>query len=47
MALAKTILREQQKVDEHHAQRYIIIGNAGSSLQSYHGVRLSSGGQLQ
>jgi hypothetical protein len=43
MVLAKITLRKQQKVGEHHAQRYIIVGNAGSSLQSYHGVRLSSG----
>ena len=42
MALAKTILRKQQKVGENHAQRYIVFGNAGSSLKSYHGVRLSN-----
>ena len=46
MALAKTILRKQQKVGEHYAQRYIVFGNAGSSLKSYRGVRLSSGRQL-
>jgi len=42
MALAKIILREQQKVGEHHAQRYIVFGSAGSSFESYRGVRLSS-----
>jgi hypothetical protein len=40
MALAKIILRKQQKVGEHHAQRHIVFGNAGSSLQSYRGVQL-------
>jgi len=40
MALAKTILRKQQKVGEHHAQIYIVFDNAGSSLKSYRGVRL-------
>ena len=43
MALAKIVLREQQKVGEHYAQCYIIFGNAGSSLKSYRGMRLSSG----
>jgi hypothetical protein len=43
MALAKIILRKQQKVDNHHAQRYIVFGNIGSSLESHRGVRLSSG----
>jgi len=43
MALAKIVLREQQKVVEHYARRYIVFGNAGSSFQSYRGVRLSSG----
>jgi hypothetical protein len=36
-------LRKQQKVGEHYAQRYIVFGNAGSSLKSYRGVRLFSG----
>jgi hypothetical protein len=40
MALAKTILREQQKVGEHHAQIYIVFDNAGSSLKSGRGVWL-------
>jgi len=39
MALAKIILREQQKVGEHHAH----FGSAGSRLKSYHVVRLFSG----
>lgn len=43
MALAKTILREQQKVGEHYEERYIVFDNEGSSLNSYRGVRLSSG----
>ena len=42
MALAKITLRKQQKVGEHHAQRYIIIGNAASSFKSHRGLRLSS-----
>ena len=46
MALAKIILSKQQKVGEHYAQRYIVFGNAGSSLKSYRGVRLFSGRQL-
>ena len=46
MALAKIILSKQQKVGEHYAQRYIVFGNAGSSLNSYRGVRLFSGRQL-
>jgi hypothetical protein len=46
MALAKIILSKQQKVGEHYAQRCIVFGNAGSSLKSYRGVRLSSGRQL-
>lgn len=46
MALAKIILCKQQKVGEHYAQRYIVFGNAGSSLNSYRGVRLFSGRQL-
>jgi hypothetical protein len=40
MALAKTILRKQQKVGEHHAQIYIVFNNAGSSLKSDRRVRL-------
>ena len=40
MALAKITLRKQQKVGEHHTQRYIVVGNGGSSVQSYRGVRL-------
>ena len=40
MALAQIILREEQKVGEHHAQRWIIFSNAGSSVESYHRVRL-------
>jgi hypothetical protein len=40
MRLAKITLRKQQKVGEHHTQRYIIVGNGGSSVQSYRGVRL-------
>jgi hypothetical protein len=40
MVLAKTILRKQQKVGEHHAQIYIVFNNAGSSLKSDRGVRL-------
>ena len=43
MALAKIILRKQQKVGEHYAESYIVFDNAGSSLNSYCGVRLSSG----
>ena len=46
MALAKVILSKQQKAGEHYAQRYIVFGNAGSSLKSYRGVRLFSGRQL-
>jgi hypothetical protein len=42
-ALAKTILRKQQKVGEHHAQIYIVFDNAGTSLKSYRGVRLFVG----
>jgi hypothetical protein len=42
-ALAKITLRKQQKVGEHHAGRYIVFDNAGSSLKSYRGVRVSSG----
>ena len=40
MALAKITLREQQKVGEHYAERYIVFDNAGSSLKSCGGVRL-------
>jgi hypothetical protein len=43
MALAKTMLRKQQKVGEHYAERYIVFDNAGSSLQSNRGVRLFNG----
>jgi len=46
MALAKIILSKQRKVGEHYAQRYIVFGNAGSSLKSFRGVRLFSGRQL-
>ena len=40
MTLAKTILREQQKVSEHHTQIYIAFDNTGSSLKSCRGVWL-------
>jgi hypothetical protein len=40
MALAKTTLREQQKLGEHYAQRYIVFSNAGSTVESCRGVRL-------
>ena len=43
MALAKTMLRKQQKVGEQYAERYIVFDNAGSSLQSNRGVRLFNG----
>jgi hypothetical protein len=43
MALAKIILNEQQKAGEHHAQIHIVFDNAGSSLDPYRGVWLSSG----
>jgi hypothetical protein len=42
-AFAKITLRKQQKVGEHYAGRYIVFDNAGSSLKSYRGVRVSSG----
>jgi hypothetical protein len=42
MALTKIVLREQQKVGEHYARCYSVVGNTGSSLESYRGVRLSS-----
>jgi hypothetical protein len=41
--LAKITLRKQHKVDEHHAQCYIVFDNAGFSLKSYRRVWLSSG----
>jgi hypothetical protein len=47
MALAKIILRKQQRVGEHYAQHYIIVGDAGFSLESYRGVRLSSRSELR
>ena len=40
VTLAKTILRKQQKVSEHHAQIYIAFDNTGSSLKSCRGVWL-------
>jgi hypothetical protein len=40
MVLAKTILRKQQKVGEHHAQIYIVFNNADSSFKSDRGMRL-------
>ena len=40
IALAKIVLLEQQKVGEHYAQRYIVFGNARSSVESCRGVRL-------
>jgi hypothetical protein len=47
MALAKTILRKQQKVGEHYAERYIVFDNVGSSFKSYRGVRLFVGWRLR
>jgi hypothetical protein len=43
MGLAKIILREQQKVGEHHAQIDIVFDIAGSSLNVSRGVWLLSG----
>ena len=40
MVLASITFRKQQKVGEHHAQRYTIAGNPDSNLKSDRRVRL-------